>query len=105
MIMDEEKLQKVYDVMVRDGHISDATKNPFPKWVETWGKPDKQGKLYDFLSSTNSPAGKPYVTKPREQWLGETFGTPQVEGAKKKSRNWISRLIAAFRDGFRRYSN
>ena len=96
--MDEEKLQKVYDVMVRDGHISDATKNPFDKWVEAWAKPERQGKLYDFLSENK------YVTKPRETWLGETFGTPQVEGAKKKSRNWFARWWRGARDRFRRYS-
>jgi hypothetical protein len=70
--MDKEKLQKVYNAMLRDGHISDAKANPFDKWLETWAQPERQGKLYDFLSENK------YVTKPREEWIGSTFGGVQT---------------------------
>ena len=78
-----EKLQKVYDIFVRDGHISDPAKTPFDKWAASFSdKPERQGELYDFL------AEKKYVKqKPKDVWLGEAFGgaTPTVVDQKKRS--------------------
>jgi len=78
-----EKLQKVYDIFVRDGHISDPAKTPFDKWAASFSdKPERQGELYDFL------AEKKYVKqKPKDVWLGEAFGgaTPTVVDQKKKT--------------------
>ena len=101
-----EKLQKVYDIFVRDGHISDPAKTPFDKWAASFSdKPEKKAELYDFL------AEKQYVKqKPKDVWLGEAFGaaTPAVVDPKKKdhtrTRGWFARFAAAIKDGFSRYA-
>jgi hypothetical protein len=83
-----EKLQKVYDIFVRDGHISDPAKTPFDKWAASFSdKPERQGELYDFL------AEKKYVKqKPKDVWLGEAFGglTPE----KKKPEAVVSSPVS-----------
>jgi hypothetical protein len=65
--MEKEKLKKVYDTMVRDGHITNTDVNTFDKWGAAYSKPDKQVQLYTFLKENK------YVTKPQDEWIGSVF--------------------------------
>ena len=89
-------MEDFYNLLKQDGEYT----KDYDSFKKDFGSPESQRALYDAYKAEGR------VTREFPEWQKKWFsGDKMVDVDALKKRTYFSRLWAAARDGFRRYSN